>query len=126
MARTYLAAECGLMQKSFQPLRRFIKTHKQVDFLHYSSHFWYGESLLELGRHKSAITHYRWILGEPDSPLYPLALLRTAHSHWDQGNQEEARSFLSHVREWTEGKSSPLWVRSLKQQVLEDIEGFSE
>lgn len=126
VARTYLAVECEFPQKSFRSLRQFVKTHKQIDFLHYASHFWYGESLLALERYDSAITQYRWILGEPDSSLYPLALLRTAHCHWDRGNREDARSFLFHVRDWTEGKSSPIWIRSLRRQVLEDIQGFSE
>ena len=82
--------------------------------------------MLQMGNAKGAIAQYRWILGELDSSLYPLAMLRTAHCHWDDGNAEEAREYLGHVSDWIGEKTGPIWVLSLKRQVAEDLDEFSE
>lgn len=126
LARAYLGAECKASAKSLSPLRRFTKRHRQADPLFYEAHFWHAESLLAMDRGTAAVKEYRWILGEIESPLYPLALLRTAHCHWDQGEQEEAREYLQHVIEWIGDKNRPMWIRSLKQQVEDDLESFSQ
>jgi len=126
LARAYLATECGFPRKSIAPLRNFVKRRESADVLYYSAQFWYAESILQMGNSKGAIARYRWILGELDSPLYPLAMLRTAHCHWDNDNAEKAREYLGHVNDWIGDKTGPLWVLSLKQQVADDLEEFSE
>lgn len=129
IARTYLAVECGLAEKSLAPLRSFHKQYrkseKQLDPLFYAAHFWTAESLLALDRGPAASEEYRWILGELESPLYPLAMLRTAHAHWDEGEVAEAQEYLQHVSDWIGMKTSPPWVLSLKQRVEDDLRDFS-
>jgi hypothetical protein len=126
LARAYLSTECGFSRKTVPHLRRFTKRYKTADLLFYSGHFWLAEAMLSMQQEKAALTHYRWILGELDSPLYPLAMLRTAHCHWDAGHVEEARDYLSHVEEWVGDKTSPTWVRSLRKQVQDDLHEFAE
>jgi hypothetical protein len=129
VARSYLAAECGLAEKSLSALRTFHKQYqkseRQLDPLFYAGHFWYAESLLALDRGSAATEEYRWILGELESPLYPLAMLRTAHAHWDAGEAEEARAYLQHVVDWIGVKTGPTWVLSLKRRVEDDLRDFS-
>lgn len=126
LARSYLSTECRFSRKSLPHLRRFTKRHKTADILFYSGHFWFAEAMLSMDQSKAALTHYRWILGELESPLYPLALLRTAHCHWDAGHVGEAREYLEHVQEWLGDKTAPTWVRSLRQRVEGDLEDFAE
>jgi hypothetical protein len=129
IARTYLAAECGLAEKSLTPLRTFHKQYqkseRQLDPLFYAAHFWTAESLLALDRGEAAREEYRWILGELDSPLYPLAMLRTAHAYWDQGDVAEAQSNLEHVSDWIGDRTGPAWVLSLRRRVEDDLRDFS-
>lgn len=125
IARTYLAAECGLARKALPALRRFTKRRDSADFFFFAGHFWSGESYLALDRLEAAKTQFRWVLGELESPLYPLAMLRTAHCYWDDGEAEGAREQLEHLRQWIGDKTSPPWVRSLAKQVDDDLREFS-
>ena len=126
LARTYLGTECGFAKKSLPMLKTFLKQHQSADFIFYSSQFWYAESLLAMDRTDEAIKTYRWILGELDSPLYPLAMMRTGHCYWDDNEVEQAREYLQHVRDWVGDKTSPTWVLSLKAQIEEDLRSFQE
>jgi hypothetical protein len=129
IARTYLATECGLAEKSLAPLRSFHKAYqkseRQLDPLFYAAHFWYAESLLALDKGPAAREEYRWILGELESPLYPLAMLRTAHAYWDEGDVVEAQANLQHVSDWIGMKTEPAWVEALRQRVEDDLRDFS-
>jgi len=128
LAQGYLGVQCGAAyaRKAVQVLKRVSKRRDSADFLYYSSRFWYAEALLELNKTSSALTQYRYVLGEIESPLYPLGLLRTAHCHWDDGEVEEARKNMLYVMDWIGNKTQPIWVRSLKRRVTEDLEDFAE
>lgn len=128
LAQGYLGIQCGAAyaRKSLQVLKRLSKRRDSADFLYYSSRFWHAEALLELNKTSAALTQYRYVLGEIESPLYPLSLLRTAHCHWDAGEVEEARTNMQYVMDWIGTKSQPTWVRSLKRRVAEDLAGFTE
>jgi hypothetical protein len=127
-AQGYLGAECGgaYARKALPLLTRFTKRYKQADLVYYSGRFWLAEVYLELNQTSKAQTEYRYVLGELESPLYPLAQLRTAHCYWDAGEAEQARTNLQYVLDWIGTRTSPPWVRSLKRQVNEDLAGFSE
>jgi len=126
IAKAYLANECGWAQKSVKSLRRFVKRYEETDLVFYSAHFWWAESLLELERTDQAIERYRYVLGELDTPLYPLAMYRTAHCYWDDGDVERAREYLGHVIEWTGERESPDWVVSLRRRARTERRDFAE
>ena len=73
-----------------------------------------------------AIERYRYVLGELDTPLYPLAMYRTAQCYWDAGEVEQAREFLDHVVEWTGDRESPRWVVSLRRRATLERRDFVE
>lgn len=128
LAQGYLGVECGkgYARRSVALLTRFTHRHKRADLVYYSARFWLAEAYLELNQTSQALTQYRYVLGELESPLYPLALLRTAHCHWDQGEADQARTNMQYVLDWIGDRTAPIWVRSLKRRVTEDLRGFEE
>ncbi len=56
-----------------------------------------GEIDAEADEWEDAADDYRYLLGALDHPLYPFALLRTAHSQRERGQGEEARATLTEV-----------------------------
>jgi tetratricopeptide (TPR) repeat protein len=128
IAQGYLGAECGeaFARKAIPILDRSTKKSASADLMYYAARFWHGEVLLEAGMTSKALTEYRYVLGEIESPLYPLALLRTAHCHWDAGDVDQARESMQYVLDWIGEKTQPTWVLGLKGRVAADLADFSE
>jgi tetratricopeptide (TPR) repeat protein len=124
LARSYLGIECSRTKLNIQGLNRFIKRRGEADLLYYSARFWLGETYLAAKRLRAARQQYRWILGEIESPLYPLALLRTGHCHWDEGDRDQARQYLEHVRDWAATAEQSQWVVALRQKIETDLSQF--
>jgi tetratricopeptide (TPR) repeat protein len=122
----FTATECGFPEKVIPTLRRDVKKRQETDLLFYSLHFFWAESLLERGRYEKAIERYRYVLGEIEGPLYPLALYRTAHCYWEDGNVEKAREFLGHVIEWAGDQTDPPWVPAMQKRAKREFQDFDE
>jgi len=126
IAAAYLASECGFGDKAIAGLRGLIKGREAADLLFYEAHFFWAETLLERERYREAIERYRYVLGELDTPLYPLALYRTAHCHWEAGEVDRAREFLGHVVDWAGDRTEPPWVPTMRARAAREHDDFAD
>lgn len=56
-----------------------------------------GETSADVGDWDEAARGHRYILGQLEHPLYPFALMRTAHMHYERGRDDEAEDVLQQV-----------------------------
>jgi ATP/maltotriose-dependent transcriptional regulator MalT len=77
--------------------RRFTKRHGRSGVLHLLAWVIRGEAAFEQEKWRNAKTAYRYLLGLVDHPLYPYALMRTAHCERAQGDKDKANKTLREV-----------------------------
>ncbi len=95
------------------------------------AHLAIGEHHFAKGRFDAALRSYADVLGHIDSPLYDLALYKTAWCHFKQGNAKEAAEHFKRVlsrsrqRKQTEKTSRPYHLSApsadLEREALEDL-----
>lgn len=125
LAQTYLSLECGLATKALSIIQPILKRYKVQDLVYYSTHFWQGEIYLEMDQLSKAEKSYRYIQGEIESSLYPLALYRTSHCYWDMEQIDKAEEYLESVLSWIGDKTQPGWVKQLKATTQKELNRIS-
>ena len=117
----YRRARTALADRNFYDaerlLREVLADYPQADHID-DVRYWLGEALYQQGQYREAIRQFAQLPGEPESPWWTRAQLRTGYAWYELGEYERARALLAAVRDAAPGSR----ISQLAQLRLERLE----
>ncbi len=115
----------GRSAEALQQFKKILKDHPQSRF---RPDAWMAVAearFYEEGDYKNALEGYDQVLKYPDSPLYDLALFKTAWCYWKLGDSDAAARRFKEVLDLGSGKSGPRAHQITKEgkKRLEELKG---
>jgi TolA-binding protein len=115
----------GKLTEALQQFRRILKDHPQSRF---RPDAWMAVAearFYEDGDYKGALEGYDQVLKHPESPLYDLALFKTAWCFWKLGDSDAAARRFKEVLDLGSGKGGPKAHQITKEgkKRLEELKG---